>query len=163
MILAESPKDQGTTFTIYLKASRHALLEKEQRPVQATQRGKGKIMVMDDEEMIRDVSQALLSRLGYQVVLAADGHEAIKLYKNNTTSQERIDAIIMDLTIPGGMGGKEAVKEILQINPSAKVIVSSGYSNDPVMANHKEYGFCAALDKPYQLKSLVEILDQVLT
>ncbi len=162
MILAESRQDHGTTFTIYLKACRHALLEKEQGPVQATPRGKGKILVMDDEEMIRTVSQGLLANLGYQVVLAADGHEAIKIYKNNATSPERIDAIIMDLTIPGGMGGKEAVKEILQINPRAKVIVSSGYSNDPIMANHQEYGFCAALDKPYQLKSLMEVLDQVL-
>ena len=111
--------------------------------------------------MVRKVSGGLLSSLGYEVLLAIDGDEAIKLYKENM-SQEKIDAIIMDLTIPGGMGGKDAVKEILQLDPEAKVIVSSGYSNDPVMANYMDYGFCAAIVKPYQLQNLKHVIAQVL-
>lgn len=163
VITAESPKDGGALFTIYLLAARQADLATEQEPELPSTSGPGKLMVMDDDEMIRKISDKLLSNLGYKVILAADGHEAIDLYKRTMNSNDSIDGIIMDLTIPGGMGGKEAVQEILRIDPGAKVIVSSGYSNDPIMANYQQYGFCAAIAKPYQLKNLMKVLAQVLS
>ena len=103
-----------------------------------------------------------LLKLGHDVVLAKDGTEAIQLFSESTKSEEPFDLTILDLTIPGGMGGKNAVKELLNISPNTKVIVSSGYSNDPIMANCEEYGFCAAIVKPYQLQELKRVLEQVL-
>ena len=117
-------------------------------------------MVMDDEEQIRAITQAMLGLIGHEVVLAKDGMEALQFYREAIESKTPIDLIIMDLTVPGGMGGKETVQKILAINSEAKVIVSSGYSNDPVMANFKDYGFCAAIAKPYQLPELKKIISQ---
>ena len=162
VISANSPKGQGAIFTIFLKASPHAKLEKQQAPKLSAKGGKGKVMVMDDDDMIRNFSDKMLCHAGYEVVLAANGHEAIDLYTENYHSAAEIDAIIMDLTIPGGMGGKDAVKAIHQVNPQAKVIVSSGYSNDPIMANYRDYGFCAAISKPYQRENLLKVVEQVL-
>ncbi len=161
VIRADSPQGGGAVFTIYLKAARYGTVAQEDRVDLVLNRGKGTVMVMDDDAMIREVSSGLLSSLGYEVLLVEDGQEAINLYKKRG-SAEKIDVIIMDLTIPGGMGGEIAVQEIHRLNPEAKVIVSSGYSNNPIMANYAAYGFCAALDKPYQLKSLMMVMDQVL-
>ena len=112
--------------------------------------------------MVQNVARAMLTQLGNEVVLAKDGTEAINLYTEAMNSDDPIQIIIMDLTIPGGMGGKEAVIEVHKVNPGAKVIVSSGYSNDPIMANFREHGFCAALVKPFQLQELSRVLSQVL-
>ena len=109
---------------------------------------------MDDEEIIRDVSGEMLTSLGYEVNFATDGNEAIELYRKAKESGEPFDVVIMDLTIPGGMGGKEAIKKLLELDPGAKVIVSSGYSNDPVMSGYKEYGFRGVIAKPYKLVEL---------
>jgi len=119
-------------------------------------------MIMDDEELIRDVTSAMLNLLGHDVIPARDGNEAVKLYQQYHDAGEPIDIIIMDLTIPGSMGGKEAVREILAINPRARVIVSSGYSHDPVMAHCQEYGFVAALVKPFLLQEINDVLNQIL-
>lgn len=161
-ISVQSTPGVGTTFTIYLPASFQKQKKEKSNEIIKPRTGKTKIMVMDDEEMVRDIAQAMIDRLGHEVVLAQDGTEALELYKEQSDSGEPIDVIIMDLTIPGGMGGKEAVKEILAINPDAKVIVSSGYSNDPAMANCQEYGFVAAVVKPYQLQELTNVINQVL-
>ncbi len=117
---------------------------------------------MDDERMVRDVTKEMLDRLGLEVILSADGTEALNLYQEAMISGNPISLIIMDLTIPGGMGGKEAVREVHNIDPKAKVVVSSGYSNDPVMANFKDYGFCATIVKPFKLQDLSRIISQVL-
>ena len=161
-ISVQSTPGVGTTFTIYLPVSAHQQ-EKEKRE-ETIEEGKvkAKIMVMDDEELIRGVAQSMLSLMGHEVVLVQDGTEALELYREQSDSGEPIDIIIMDLTIPGGMGGKDAVKEILAFDPHAKVIVSSGYSNDPAMANCQEYGFVAAVVKPYQLQELAKVINQVL-
>jgi CheY-like chemotaxis protein len=113
---------------------------------------------MDDEETIQVVAGEMLRYLGYEVLAAKDGEEAIAIYSDNYQSEQRIDIVIMDLTILGGMGGKEAVKRILQIDRDAKVIVSSGYSDDPLVQNYREAGFISVISKPYQLTDLSEIL-----
>jgi len=159
-IFVTSKPGAGTTFTLYLPAS----LQKTESstPEHAASRPEGgsklKILLMDDDEMVCDVATAMLSSLGHEVVLAADGCEAIKIYEK---MGHTINFTIMDLTIPGGMGGKEAVQEILKINPAAKVLVSSGYSNDPIMANCTEYGFCSAIVKPYQMQELSKVISQL--
>jgi two-component system, cell cycle sensor histidine kinase and response regulator CckA len=121
-----------------------------------------KFLIMDDEEIVGDIAKQMLVYLGYDVVLVKDGREAVSLYKSQLSCGERFDVVIMDLTIPGGMGGKEAVGKILTIDPDAKVVVSSGYSNDPIMVRCKEYGFSAAIAKPFDLQSLKGIVEALL-
>ncbi len=109
--------------------------------------------------MLRNILQEMLEDGGYQVLQAADGSEALDLYQKSSVP---ITAVIMDLTIRGGMGGKVSVKALLAIDPDAKVIVSSGYSHDPIMANYQDYGFCGALEKPFLWQDLEAILGEVL-
>jgi two-component system, cell cycle sensor histidine kinase and response regulator CckA len=120
------------------------------------------ILIMDDEEIVGDIARQMLVYLGYDVVLVKDGKEAVSLYKTQLDRGERFHVVIMDLTIPGGMGGKDAVSEILAVDPEAKVVVSSGYSNDPIMAHCKEYGFSAAIAKPFDLQSLKNIIETLI-
>ena len=117
---------------------------------------------MDDEEMLRKMAGRLLEELGYQVVGAGDGVEAIELFREAWESGEPFDAVILDLTIPGGMGGKSCIKELKEINPDVKAIVASGYSDDPVMSNFRDYGFSGAVPKPYEPQELGRILHEVL-
>lgn len=162
-ISVQSTPGVGTTFIIYLPASEYQTEEKKRAETTEIDKGKAKIMVMDDDEMVRDVAKAMLSKMGHEVLLVQDGAEAVAVYREHSDSGEPIDIVIMDLTIPGGMGGQEAVKKILAFDPDAKVIVSSGYSNDPIMANCQEYGFYFAIVKPYQLSELSEIINKVMT
>lgn len=153
-IAVKSTPGKGTTFFIYLPAviSTDIIVNKEQRSKSEVK--VAKIMVMDDDEMIRNVAQAQLSILGHEAVLVMDGEEAIKTFQELQDSNMPVDLVIMDLTIPGGMGGQEAAKRLLKVYPEARIIVSSGYSNDPVMANYREHGFCAAIAKPFDLDEL---------
>ncbi|MEA3332430.1 MAG: ATP-binding protein [Pseudomonadota bacterium] len=162
-ITVNSELGRGTTFTIYLPASidRPELDQKDVTVPPATERGR--VMIMDDEEMIRSLVEKSLSRIGYEVVSAEDGDEAVRLYRESKKADAPIDLIIMDLTIPGGMGGKDTVKEIHKIDSEAKVLVSSGYSNDPVMANFSEYGFCGAIVKPFQIRESMEIVGKAVS
>ncbi|MDL1963964.1 MAG: response regulator [Deltaproteobacteria bacterium] len=109
---------------------------------------------MDDEEMVRNVSAEMLKLCGYTVDLAVDGKEAIKKYISADKGGHPFDIVIMDLTIPGGIGGQEAIKKLLAVAPKARGIVSSGYSTDPVMANYIDYGFKGRLAKPFQIEAL---------
>ena len=104
-----------------------------------------------------------LEACGHQVQEAAEGKEAVTLYKKSREMNAPFDVVIMDLTIPGGMGGKEAAGQILSMDPKAKIIVSSGYSNDPVLAEHVEYGFCDVITKPFSLEELHEKIVRVLS
>ena len=157
-----STPGQGATFTILLPACRKPLYSVMQEHNVELPTMKARVLVMDDEEIIRSVVESMLKHVDCQVELAETGEEAIERYKAAREAGEPIDVIIMDLTIRGGMGGQETVKKILEIDSGAKVIVSSGYSNDPIMANFRDYGFCAAISKPFQLQDLLRALQKAL-
>ena len=151
-----------TSFLIYLPASQKEVLptkKVEGKPIA----GKGRVLVMDDEELIRDVAGRMLHKLGYGVEYARDGAEAIEMYKKARDAGMPFDAILMDLTIPGGMGGREAIQKLLEIDPDVKAIVSSGYSDDSIMSNFKKYGFSAVIAKPYVITGLSKIMHEVIT
>jgi CheY-like chemotaxis protein len=124
--------------------------------------GPGRILVMDDEEFILDVTGEVLLELGYEVELSRDGLEALEKYELAMKDGKRFDAVIMDLTVPRGMGGKEAVRLLLDIDPRAKALVSSGHSNDPVMADFRAHGFAGVVPKPYKIEQLSNILKGIL-
>ena len=153
--------EHGTTFEVYMPASSH-LPNLKDYTEEIAMRGQGRILVMDDEEYIRIILGRMLKKLGYEVHLACDGQEAIDNYTSKMNSTEPFDAVIMDLTIPGGMGGSETIQELLKIDPNVKAIVSSGYSSDPVMANYLEYGFCGVIPKPYEIYKLNKVLHEAL-
>jgi DNA-binding NtrC family response regulator len=118
---------------------------------------------MDDEEAILDMASALLSHFGYRSSVARDGDEAITLYKEAAALNDPFTVVIMDLTIPGGLGGKETIVRLHEFDPFVKAIVSSGYSTDPIVANFREYGFAGILTKPYTAKEMSEIIKKVLS
>ena len=153
----------GTSFVIYLPASTPLQKPLSKDEVEVQTDIKARIMVMDDQEIVRETIESLLTQLGHESVMAADGVEAIRLYRESLSSERPIDLILMDLTIPGGMGGEEAVKEILRIDSEARVIVTSGYSNNPVMANYSQYGFCGAVIKPYRIGEVKRVIIKALT
>jgi CheY-like chemotaxis protein len=160
-VAVESEMGKGTKFRIYMPASSEELVESEDCEVQL-KKGSGKILVMDDDEAIREVTEKILLELGYEVCSAADGAETIALYRDAAQSGQPFDAVIMDLTIPGGMGGKEAIQQLLKIDPKVIAIVSSGYSNDPIMSEYKKYGFRGVATKPYRIEKLSWVLHDVL-
>ncbi|HNQ64264.1 MAG TPA: PAS domain S-box protein [Syntrophorhabdaceae bacterium] len=150
----------GTIFNIYLVASpEHITINrKTNKPVY----GQGKILIMDDDEDILNIAGEMLSTLGYEVEYAKNGVEAIDKYKKMLEQNNPFDLVIMDLTIPGGMGGKDAIKGLLALDRHVKAIVSSGYSDDPIMGNHTEYGFVGVALKPYKLNELSEIVQKAI-
>lgn len=120
------------------------------------------MLLMDDEETLRNMAGEMLNRLGHDVEFAGDGLEAIELFCRARESGAPFDVVILDLTIRGGMGGKEAIQRLSEINPSIKAIVSSGYFNDPVAADFSRFGFNGVLEKPYQMEELAEVLREML-
>jgi CheY-like chemotaxis protein len=160
-ITVDSQLGVGTTFNIYLPSSKEEI-RKKTKDARVDIQGKGKILAMDDEEMIRSLIQEMLYRMGYEVELANDGEQAIGLYRQAIATGKPFDAVILDLTVPGAMGGKEAIGRLREIDADVKAIVSSGYSIDPVMSNYEEYGFCGVVEKPYNLQKLGETLNQIL-
>ncbi len=160
-ISVESKAGAGTIFTLYIPALGDALSPAS--PEQKTaQTGQGRILIMDDEELVRNVAGYILNDLGYEVAYARDGKEAIEAYLKAKEEQKSFDVVIMDLTIPGGMGGKDAIKNLQAMAPDAKVIVSSGYSRDPIMADYKNYGFCGVVCKPYEAGEISEEIAKVM-
>lgn len=162
-LTVQSDPKQGTTFTIYLPAAPGTTAPKKlpQKSSETTTKA-ARIMVLDDEKMIRDIVHLQLLMLGYEVELVDDGADAIKRYKELREAGTPVDLVIMDLTIPAGMGGKEAAQILLEQYPDARLIVASGYSNDPVMANYRQYGFRAAVSKPFDMDDLQQAIAQAL-
>jgi signal transduction histidine kinase/ActR/RegA family two-component response regulator len=153
----------GTTFRVWLPAS-HALVLQDDEADLAVQRVsmKGRVLFMDDEEPIRQLATFFLRRFGFEVVCVADGAEVVKKYRDAMKEGCPFVLVIVDLTVPGGMGGREAVAQLHEIDPRVKAIVSSGYSSDPVLANYREHGFCGVAAKPYEMSDLTRVLRTVL-
>jgi PAS domain S-box-containing protein len=157
----ESSLGEGTVFHVYLPASGTSA-----GPTESSHKeppgGEGRVLVVDDEEMVRKSAGEVLGRLGYETEFARDGTEGIELYTDAMRRRRPFDVVIMDLTIPGELGGKKALKVFKDLDPKAKVIVSSGYSDDPVMSRYREYGFHGVLVKPYNVGDLATEIQRVL-
>jgi signal transduction histidine kinase len=151
----------GTTVVIYLPASQRALVSAQPRPPIPLS-GSGRILVMDDEAMIRDLLRALLEALGYTVECVQDGAEAVAVYQRAQAAGQPFAMVILDYTIPGGMGGLETLHRLRAIDPQVKALLSSGYANNPVMADWAYYGFRGVVAKPYTMAQLQEALHNVL-
>ena len=157
----DSELGKGAVFRFYLPASS----QKGVRQASAGEDihiGKGFVLLMDDDEEIREIGREILEHMGYQVKTASDGRQTIELYSMAMQDNTPFDAVIMDLTVPGGMGGKETIEKLLKIDPSAMAIVSSGYANDPIMSNYKQYGFSGMVPKPYKIEDVSKILKSLL-
>jgi len=157
-IQVSETSSQGTSFTIYLPASGQKPALRQEDSTIAIRAGSGRILLLDDEEMIRETTSTILEHLGYEVDSVNDGEAALAAYRHSFEQNRPYDLLIFDLTIPGGMGGVETLKKILEINSKARAIVSSGYSSDPVMANFADYGFVGRIAKPYTIEKLTEVL-----
>jgi PAS domain S-box-containing protein len=160
-ISVESEVGVGTTFIIYIPASEKQNTEEKPSEKRLIP-GEGRILIMDDEEFLRNSLGEMLMEIGYEVDSVGDGAGAIWKYEKAIKSSQPFDAVIMDLTIPGGMGGKETIQRLRAVDPNIKAIVSSGYSDDPVMANFGKYGFSEVLSKPYNPEKLSNTLYKVL-
>ncbi|RQD76070.1 MAG: hybrid sensor histidine kinase/response regulator [Candidatus Syntrophonatronum acetioxidans] len=150
----------GSTFTLFLPASTRVDLKKSKGYKIIP--GRGKILIMDDEKEVAEVTAQMLSTFGYEVFHAPEGRKAIEMYMEAIQRGHPFDLVIMDLTVPGGMGGKQTLQEILKTDPGVKAIVSSGYSDDPVMANFRDHGFKGVLKKPFTLEELSRQVHEVL-
>ncbi len=148
----------GTTLSIHLPASEMAPAI---QPASVVRTGAGRILIMDDEEAIRKLLEQMLTRLGYEPECSRDGAEAVELYDRARASGRAFAAVLLDLTVPGGMGGEEACARLRRIDPSVKLIVSSGYSDSPVMSEFQEHGFDDVIRKPYTLAELSQVMSRV--
>lgn len=160
-IHVDSKSELGTTFTLFLPVSANVVI-----PVAQTKRdmkkGAGRVLVVDDEQPVLKLVKTVLSKQGYTVISVTDGQKAIALYSAALHTEKSIDVVLLDLTIPGGMGGKETLDELKKIDPDVLAIVSSGYANNPLMAQYKEYGFAGRVVKPYKAGQLTEAIESAL-
>jgi PAS domain S-box-containing protein len=154
----ESEQGKGSTFHVYLPASPESFV-KEAAAI-AHHKGGGTILVMDDEEVIRDALRQILGSMGYTVACKNEGRGAVDCYLSETKAGRKFAAMIFDLTVPGGMGGIEAVKEIRKLDTDIPVFVASGYADDPVITNPVEYGFTASISKPFTIAELSDMLNK---
>jgi two-component system, cell cycle sensor histidine kinase and response regulator CckA len=160
-IAVESEPGVGTTVRLYLPASRK-LLQKEKSSMAASLPLRGRILVMDDEEQLRKLVGMALRHMGHEVELTADGQQAVEVYGSAKNLGHPFDVVILDLTVRGGVGGKEAIQSLLQIDPAVKAIVMSGYSSDPVLTEPEHYGFKGVLAKPFDIAKLRETLSLIM-
>ncbi|HON78918.1 MAG TPA: GAF domain-containing protein [Spirochaetota bacterium] len=160
-ITVQSGDNNGTMFTLYLPAVKDAGIQ-QKKPAGKKFTGNGKILIMDDDPSVLKITQLTLEHMGYETACSRHGEETIDIYKKAAESNKPFDAVIMDLTIPGRMGGAQTIQKIRELDPGVKAIVASGYSNDPIMARFGEYGFAAVLAKPYRREELGEVLERVI-
>jgi PAS domain S-box-containing protein len=161
LITVESEAGKGSVFHIYLPAAQEEG-RREPGSQETIFHGEGRILVMDDEEMVREVVGEMLRELGYEVAFARDGIEAIEHYLQGRQSGKPFHAVILDLTVPGGMGGRTTLEKLLRIDPAVAAVVTSGYSQDPIIAHYREYGFKGAVSKPFQLAVLGQTIREVI-
>ncbi len=160
-ITVKSSPGEGSVFSVYLPVSREKN-EKGKIEKPCIPGIKGRVLVMDDEEIVRYVAVKMLEHLGYEVDDVEDGIKAIELYKKSMSDGRAYNCVIADLTVPGGMGGKEAIRTIMEFDPDVKAIISSGYSNDPVMSEYQKFGFLGVIRKPYTIEELGRAVASVL-
>lgn len=159
-IVVRSEKGRGSRFSVYIPASEEPRSESG-GSVDETLTRQGKLLIMDDDEGVRTAAAELLATIGYAVATASDGAEAVELYRQAMARRDRFDAVVLDLTVPYGVGGRETMSRLLELDPDVKAIVSSGYSSDPVMANYREHGFSGVAVKPYRLADLARTLESI--
>jgi len=162
LILAKSRLGVGTTMNVYLPASGKKAKPVKEEKKEPDLRGVGKVLLMDDEEVVRITAGQILKSIGYIVEYAKDGSEALKKYEEAMKKTQPFDTVVMDLTVPGGMGGRETVKKLLAIDPDAKAIVSSGYSTDPIMSDYRKHGFCGVVSKPYTVEEFNSVIKKAI-
>ena len=162
-IRVESAPGAGSTFTIYLPVSPKVPPPVREKPAPKPPKSGGKVLFMDDDDDIRDLAGAILGLLGYVPTLTCEGTETLARYQEARASGEPYAAVILDLTIPGGMGGKETIRRLREIDPGVRAIVSSGYSNDAVIADFRAHGFMAMVAKPYRMEDLARALTEAIT
>jgi len=164
LMTVESEVHVGTTFTIYLPAA----VAGEEVPVEPPKKltpemsGTGRVLVVDDEDAIRDLVEFTLTRLGYEVSQASTALQGVEIYQEKLRAGKRFDVVILDLTLPGGMGGKEALKKLIEIDPTVNAIVSSGYATDATMSRYQDFGFRGVIAKPYEAAELGKIVHDVI-
>ncbi len=162
-ISVDSKPGEGTTFYVYLPATPGATIPGSQIEDKEIIRLTGKILVMDDEPALRETIKSMLIRMGFERVdTAGNGEEALKLYQEAMDIKEPFDAVILDLTVPGGMGGSETLAKLLEINPGVVAVVSSGYATEPVMADFGKYGFKGVIIKPYTFDDLFKTMHSIM-
>ena len=165
LITVESQVHFGATFTLYLPALRDQAIEVEQAPASTITpviEGSGRVLIVDDEETIRDLVDFTLSHIGYTVMGAETALDGVNLYREKLETGERFDCVILDLTLPGGMGGKEALKRLIEIDPTVTAVVSSGYAMDDTMSRFQDYGFRGVIAKPYEAAELGRVIHEVI-
>ena len=161
VLSVQSELDVGTVFTIFLPATKEAREQKAKKETKPHV-GNGRVLILDDQKYIRTTFSRLLAKLGYEVVCTAEGSKTIEVFKEALASNAPFNLVILDLTVPAGMGGAETLPELRKLDSQVKAIVASGYSNDPVMANYADYGFDGVLTKPFKKRSLDEVLNEVM-
>ncbi|MBN1669942.1 MAG: response regulator [Kiritimatiellae bacterium] len=124
--------------------------------------GKRRVLIMDDEQIIRDVVGVMLSHMGYEVEFAEEGGVALEMYRQAMEAGRRFDIVIMDLTIPEGMGGKEAIAKLLELDPGARALVSTGFANDDIVIDFRHYGFSGVVNKPFNMDGLCSAMERAM-
>jgi CheY-like chemotaxis protein len=153
--------EMGTTFTVYLPSA-YSTPEPGQQSIPAiTKKRRGRVLVMDDEQSIRRMVEDALTQFGYEVAGVQDGQTAIDLVSQSLSEGKKFEVVILDLTIPGAMGGKETIHHLRNLDPYIKAIVTSGYSDDPIMCDFQKFGFQGILVKPYKIFDLARILESM--
>ncbi len=161
VITVDSIPDQGTTFTLYLPVSDEKIDPVIPVSQPSSDGEKGRILFMDDNDIVREATSSMLQTLGYQVVLTQTGAETVDIVRQSASEGQSFDILLLDITIPGGMGGVETMKELLKISPDICAVVTSGYSDDPVLSNFRDYGFSGCIAKPFSLEELRSVLERV--
>jgi two-component system, cell cycle sensor histidine kinase and response regulator CckA len=162
MIEVTSEVNKGSMFSLYLPAAEHAEAEAKATTTTVSEK-RGRVLVMDDEDLVRNVAKEMIVALGHEVECASDGTEAIEIFRQARETGKPFDVVIFDLTVKGGMGGEEAIRRIREIEPDVAAVVSSGYADNPVVADYRTYGFSSSLNKPYKIETVRDCLNVLLS